>query len=135
MQNHQKMRLPDFFWISCFVFAFPGKTVGFSWGTKALVFSAKVHEKTRWHQLVWTRCNMRVSTRLKNLSDPSTKGGGLRPPPFVEAAEGRLPLWMGLTGFFKRVETRMFQRVQTSWFQRAFHELSQKQQFMHELFS
>ena len=42
---------------------------------------------------------------------------------FVEAAEGRLPLWMGLTSFFKRVETRLFKRVQTSWFQRAFHGL------------
>jgi hypothetical protein len=46
----------------------------------------------------------------------STKGGGRRPPTFVEAAEGRLPLWMGLTGFSKRVETRKFQRVQTSLF-------------------
>jgi len=30
---------------------------------------------------------------------------------------------MGLTGFFKRVETRMFPRVQTSWFQHVFHDL------------
>ena len=42
------------------------------------------------------------------------KGGGLQRPPLWN------PLWMGLTGFFKRVETRMFQRVQTSWFQRVF---------------
>ena len=26
------------------------------------------------------------------------RGGGRRPPPFVEAAEGRLPLWMGRVG-------------------------------------
>ena len=50
---------------------------------------------------------------LEHLPDPATKGGGLRPPPQRGAAFGRPPLWnplwMGLTGFFKRVETRMFQ--------------------------
>ena len=55
---------------------------------------------------------MRVSTRLK------------KP---VEAAEGRLPLWIGLTCFFKRVETSMFQRVQTSWFQCVFHDFLETQ--------
>jgi len=52
------------------------------------------------------------------------------PPPFVKAAEGRIPLWIGLTSFFKRVETLMFQRVQTGWFQRAFHELLRKKQLI-----
>ena len=81
------------------------------------------HLPTRWNQHAWTRWNTRVSTRLKKPVRPihkgrrpsaaSTKGGGLRPPPLWN------PLWMGLTGFFKRVETRMFQRVQARWFQRV----------------
>ena len=37
---------------------------------------------------------------LEHLPDPSTKGstkgGGQRPPPLAEAAEGRLPLWTDL---------------------------------------
>ena len=50
--------------------------------------------KARWNQPVWTRWNMSVSTRLKKLVRPIhkgmrpsaafTKGGGIRPPPFVE---------------------------------------------------
>ncbi len=70
---------------------------------------------------------MRVSTRLKKPVRPIHKG---RRPSAASTKGGRLsaaplwnPLWMGLTGFFKRVETRMFQRVQTSWPHRAFHEL------------
>jgi len=70
---------------------------------------------------------MSVSTRLKKSVRPIHegfhKGGRPKAAPFVKAAEGRIPLWIGLTSFFKRVETRMFQRVQTGWSQRAFHEL------------
>ena len=88
-------------------------------------FSPRSSWKARWDQPVWTRWNMRVSTRLKKLVRPIHKG--MRPSAaFTKgAAFGRPPLWnpswMGLTDFFKRVETLMFQRVQTSWFQRAFH--------------
>ena len=74
---------------------------------------------------------MSVSTRLKKSVRPIHegfhKGGRPKAAPFVKAAEGRIPLWIGLTSFFKRVETRMFQRVQTSWFQCTFHELLKKQ--------
>ena len=39
--------------------------------------------------------------------------------PLEEAAQGRLPSWMGLTSFLKRVETRLFQQVEARWFQRV----------------
>ena len=44
-------------------------------------FFFKSSWKTCWNQLVWTRCKWVSPHVWKNLSDPSTKGGGLRPPP------------------------------------------------------
>ena len=41
---------------------------------------------------------LRAKDSTKNPQRIPQRGGSRRPPPFVEAAAGRLPLWMGLAG-------------------------------------
>ena len=41
---------------------------------------------------------LRAKDSTKNLQRIPQRVGSRRPPPFVEAAAGRLPLWMGLAG-------------------------------------
>ena len=66
---------------------------------------------------------MRASTRMIQPVRPIRKGKGHRQLHKGGATFGRPPLWnplwMGLSGFSKRVETRKFQHVQARWFQRV----------------